>query len=164
MSATSLAVEAAVKTGAVPPPSPSDNVLAGLTKYIPTESVTLYVGAVSAADALQSVASWLTPDFAYWFFVGFTPALLLLIYLRELAIAGKQWWEPNKWPYWRMIAATIAFAVWALAVPGNPIIAGDGAAAVASLGAVFVSTLLNLIAPLCERINPAMFSPPGNGH
>lgn len=153
MSANTLAVEAAVKSGAIATP-PQDSALAALTKYIPTESVTLYVATVSALPSLKSTLPSLTASHAYWFFVIFSPLLLLLLYFNQLATAGKPFGSIAQWPLWRLIASTIAFAVWALAVPGNGIISGDGAAVLAALGALLVSTVLNLVAPIFERLSP----------
>jgi hypothetical protein len=53
-----------------------------------------------------------------------------------------------------MCAATIAFLVWALAVPGNPYLAGT-ASAVAGLGAMLTSSLLHLVTPIFERPLPS---------
>ena len=85
MSMNTLAVEAAADKKAVPrPPSRDDNV-AGLTKYIPTESITLYIATVSAQKTLSTLVPWLTPTKSYWLFVGLTPLLMLAIFLRKLA-------------------------------------------------------------------------------
>jgi hypothetical protein len=121
ISRNTLAVEAAANAGAVPQPPSNDDVLAGLTKYIPTESVTLYIATVSAMGALKSYG--LTEAVTYWFFVCLTPVFLLILFLRQLAIAQKDWKvSPTQWPWWRIIASTVAFVVWALAVPCNPLI------------------------------------------
>lgn len=141
--------------GPTPPePPPPSNVLAGLTKYVPTESITLYVATVSAQGVLKDYG--LTSSFAYWFFVFFTPVLLLLLFFNELASAKKEWnIPPRNWPWWKIVASSIAFAAWALAVPGNPLIppqsANAAAGALAALAALFVSTILNLFAPLFEK-------------
>jgi hypothetical protein len=48
----------------------------------------------------------------------------------------------------RLIASTIAFAVWALAIP--PFIATDAGKVVAAFGALLVSTMLSLVAGVVE--------------
>jgi hypothetical protein len=157
MSVNTLAVEAAAKSGAIPQPPTRNDVLTGLTKYIPTESVTLYVATVSSLVALKGTC--LTPTITYWFFVCFTPVLMLLLFLNQLAIAGKVWKiSVAQWPWWRIIASTVAFAVWALAVPGNPLKFADATVSgvIAGLAALFVSTLLNLLAPFCEKTTPSV--------
>lgn len=136
---------------------PEKDVLAGLTKYIPTESLTLYVATVSSLQAIEDVAPWFTGQIAYTIFVAITPLLMLILFLRTFAVAKQNWkLPPALWPWWRMTASTIAFAVWALAVPGNPLIDAGSATGgvVAGLAAVFVSTILNLVAPFFERSQP----------
>ena len=152
MSVNSLAIEAVANTGAITQPPSKDDILAGLTKYIPTESITLYIATVSAEASLKDFG--LTADVTYWLFVLATPAFMLLLYLRQLAVAQQNWKIPvTQWPWWRIIASTLAFAVWALAVPGNPLVAKDSATGgvVAALAALFVSTLLNLFTPFFEN-------------
>ena len=156
MSINALAVDAAAKSGAIIQPPLNDDVLAGLTKYIPTESVTMYVAAISSLMALQGTG--LTTAIAYWFFICFTPVLMLLLFLRQLAIAGKDWKiSASQWPWWRIIASTVAFSVWALAVPGNPLNFADATVSgvVSALAALFVSTLLNLLTPFFESVTPS---------
>lgn len=156
MSVNSMAVEAVANRGLAPTKATKDDVLAGLTKYIPTESITLYIATASAAEALRAYG--ITASLTYWFFVGFTPVLLLLIFLRHLAVTGTNWKvSVGKWPWWRIIASTVAFAVWALAVPGNPIISptDTSGGVLAGLAALLVSTLLNIVAPFFERPQPA---------
>ena len=71
----------------------------------------------------------------------------------KAAAAGELLPGPKQWPWWKMCAATIAFFVWALAVPGNPYLK-DEASAIAALGAMLVSTLLNILTPIFERPAP----------
>jgi len=152
MSINALAKDAAINTsGGVKEPTRGD-VLTGLTKYIPTESVTLYVAAVSSLPALQSTG--VTANNTFWFFVILTPILMLLLFLRQLAIAEQDWKISIKqWPWWKIIASTVAFAVWALAVPGNPLnfVDSDVSGVIAGFAALFVSTFLNILAPFFEK-------------
>jgi hypothetical protein len=155
MSMNALAVDAAVIRSVIPQPPSKDDVLAGLTKYIPTESVTLYVATVSSLMALKDTG--LTIAVAYWFFVCFTPLLMLLLFLRQIALTGKDWnISASQWPWWRIIASTIAFSVWALAVPGNPLNFSDATVSgvISALAAMIVSTLLNLLTPFFEKVTP----------
>jgi hypothetical protein len=152
MSINTLALDAAAKSGAIVQQPLKDDALAGLTKYIPTESVTLYVAAVSSLTALQGTG--VTPTIIFWAFICLTPIMMLLLFLRQLAIAGKDWKiSVAQWPWWRIIASTVAFAVWALAVPGNPLNFVDTAVSgvIAGFSALFVSTFLNILAPFFEK-------------
>ncbi len=152
MSINTLARDAVVMNSRTPQPPSRDEVLAGLTKYIPTESVTLYVAAVSSLPALQGTG--VTPTIIFWAFVCLTPILMLLLFLRQLAIAGNDWKISIKqWPWWKIVASTVAFAVWALAVPGNPLNFVDTAVSgvIAGFAALFVSTFLNILTPFFEE-------------
>jgi hypothetical protein len=156
MSINTLALDAVAKSSAMRQPTSKDDVLAGLSKYIPTESVTLYVAAVSSLMVLKDIG--LTPAIAYWFFVCLTPVLMLILYLRQLALAGKNWKiSVAQWPWWRIIASTVAFSVWALAVPSNPLNFLDPSVSgvLAGLAALFVSTFLNILAPFFESVTPS---------
>ncbi len=122
-----------------------------LVKYIPTEVITLYVATLSATPALQEVFPRVQTGDIYWGFTIITPLLLFLVYVNKRATAGL---TPvptaQEWPWWKLFAATVAFMVWALAVPGNPYVSGDTAAVLAALGAVFISMILNLLEPVFE--------------
>jgi hypothetical protein len=123
-----------------------------LVKYIPTEVITLYVATLSAAPALQEIFPSIRTNDIYWGFAIITPLLLFLVYVNKRATSGLTPVPPaREWPWWKLIAATLAFMVWALAVPGNPYVSGETAAVLAGLGAVFISMLLNLLEPIFER-------------
>lgn len=124
-----------------------------LVKYIPTEVITLYVATLSAAPALQDVFPSMQTRDIYWAFTIVTPLLLLLVYINKRVTSGLTPLPSDRrdWPWWKLIAATLAFMVWALAVPGNPYVSGETAAVIAALGAVFISMILNLLEPIFER-------------
>lgn len=138
--------------GNAPPPN---NALSMLVKYIPTESVTLYVAAISAAAALKAVWPAVTAESIYWFFALLTPVLFALIFIGKLK-AKNQW--PLKslaeWPWWKTFAATVAFLVWALAVPGNPYIKDATSGAVVGFFALFISTILSVLEQVFDRPTP----------
>jgi hypothetical protein len=137
------------------------NALTALVGYIPTEVITLYVAALSAEQPLRAATGFFDARWILWTFALLTPALLLLIYVSKIASAGGALPRPPAWPWWKMSAATIAFLVWAVAVPGNPYLQGT-ASAVAGLGAMLVSTLLHLVTPIFERpVVPGRSAPAG---
>ena len=126
-------------------------VLDALARYVPTEIVTLYLTAISAMPALTATFAQVTDVRVYWFFAILTPILLLVI-------AGKRRREGLSpfpgWgdlPWWKLVASTIAFSVWALAVPNTPYLNSQSGKIVAAFGALFVSTLLTLLEPIFER-------------
>jgi hypothetical protein len=130
--------------------TPGSSALDGLVNYIPTESVTLYVAATAALSSLQATFPILTPTVLYWGFVVLTPVLFILIYLgkRQSMRGVKLLPEFKHWPWWKLVAATIAFMVWALAVP--PLVTSDAGKIVAAFGAILVSTVLTLIGAVVE--------------
>jgi len=134
-------------TGAAAPPKDSrQEALDSLTKYIPTETITLYVAAMAAASALVQVWKYLTPLTIYWTFAFLTPVLFVLFKLTEstkLTLDKGFWFD--------LIAATVAYLIWALAVPGNPYAITPEAAVAAAFGALFVSTILQRIEMIIKR-------------
>lgn len=116
-----------------------------LTRYIPTETITLYVGAMAAKAELATLlhlqdASWAI----YWFFAAVTPALLLLLLLNKHRTSGSA--DPFKPPWWPFVAAALAYLMWAMSVPGNPI--ADQLKALPAFGALFLSVILSLLDPV----------------
>ena len=127
------------------------NALGALARYVPGEIVTLYVAALSAMPAITATFAAVTEVRLYWFFVALTPVLLLLV------LAGKRRGEGfsafpslKDWPWWKLVASTVAFLVWALAVPATPYLAGAQGKVVAAFGALLVSTFLTLLEPIFE--------------
>jgi len=129
------------------------NAFDSLAKYIPTEAVTLYVAASSAMLALKETFAWITEARVYWLFVCLTPILFLIIFCGKRREANLSLVPPMiaRWPWWKLVASTVAFAVWALAIPTTPYLQGAAGGAVAAFGAVLVSTFLTLLQPIFER-------------
>ena len=130
--------------------TPASSALDGLVKYIPTESITLYVAATAAMSSLTATFPYLTTSRLYWGFVVLTPILFLLIYVgkrrsQKLRPLPKSY---AQWPWWKLFASTVAFGFWALAVP--PLVSTDPGKVVAAFGALLVSTLLSLIGGVVE--------------
>lgn len=133
------------------PKTSASTALNSLARYIPTEAVTLYVAAVGTLLGFTG-SHLITPVVLYWCFAGVTPALFLLIFMGKrrgsgLSVLPK---SPCQWPWWKLSACTIAFLVWALAVPGAPYISGPQGKVAVGFGAVFVSTILTLVEAILE--------------
>jgi hypothetical protein len=133
--------------------TPPSNALDALVKYIPTESITLYVAATSAATLSTLKTGF--PNFSmwwvYWAFVVLTPILFLLIYVGKRRSQKLSFLPESKkeWPWWKLFASTLAFMVWALAVP--PLLeSSDVGKVAAAFGALLVSTMLSLIGAVVE--------------
>jgi hypothetical protein len=139
------------------------NALNALIQYIPTESVTLYIATLAAAQSLETAFSFVTVEVIYWFFAVLTPILFILIYLGKRRAANLPVLpKAPEWPIWGLISATIAFMAWALAVPTGPYLQNDAGGVVAGLFAVFVSLILELIGRVVTP-NPKKPAPAGGG-
>jgi len=94
-----------------------------LTQFIPTEMVTIFLAAVSAWNALPG-QGWLEGVGPHWLVLVFallTPATLLLASYATFAEERRKRNATGArfvLPRFEMVAATVAFTVWAFAVPG----------------------------------------------
>lgn len=136
---------------AVPATPSRSDVLDNLTKFIPTESITLYVAALGISVAGSETAPVIEPVFLYWLCAVLTPIIFILLLVRKRATDGLSL-RPERWPIWKIVAATIAFLVWALAVPNSPYLNFAGGPAIAAFGALFVSMFLSLLDPIFDRL------------
>lgn len=134
---------------APPPPAPSDP-FEQLVRYLPTETITLFVAAMAAlATRPDDAPGWLDRWTFYWLFAGFTPLLFLaLAYLkqREAEQGSGQPPAPFRPHWWPPTAAFIAFLVWALSIQGL-LDAGtmEDWGGLIAFGALSVSTVLSLV-------------------
>ncbi len=150
--------------------APVADTIKELVEFIPTEAITLFWLGVPATRTLSSLI-WSKPvqpnflDYAVLLgLVGFTPALVILSFLSSLSRQHVDWPEWRRWPWWKALAACIAFGVWAFAVPGNPFITNPAILVVIWPGAAFVSTLLGLLDPIVvDRANRKALGAPGGG-
>jgi len=135
--------------------SSTGSALSAIVAYIPTEVVTTYVAILAALGTLASQSSfekWVT----FWVFLGFTPVATWVVFAVKLK--GRNALRRLKlkhWPWWEFFSATLAFAVWAYALPASPFSSfswykpGLGTA-----GLLFVSFLLGMLAPLFQPTKP----------
>ncbi|MEA2993617.1 MAG: hypothetical protein QOD40_2537 [Alphaproteobacteria bacterium] len=150
-----VAVAAAPNLKGVAPPTGAAGTVnnerfEALTKYVPTETITIFVALMSA---LQAIAK-LKPnafDMSFWAWIIYvacailTPVLVWAIAYAAFREAARKTGAANDSfvrPTFRMIAATIAFLIWALAVPG--LLDSAIGQILAGVGAVVVSTFLSL--------------------
>jgi hypothetical protein len=130
-----------------------DDALTSLTKYIPTEVLTLYLPAVAIVAAIDEPKVLLGKKLAYWIFsLGLTPLISLLVYMRRRALTSLGLWPSwAQFPLWSLIAATVAFSAWALALPGNPYVDKPAMHVASGFAALLASTILSLLEPLFIR-------------
>lgn len=132
-------------------PTKGSNALDSLARYIPTEAITLYVAACSAMAALKGKIPADAEFWVYWIFVVLTPLLFLVIFMGKRRSADLPVLPAfSNWPWWKLCASTIAFGVWALAVPSGPYSGGEISGILAAFFALFVSTFLTLLEPIFE--------------
>ena len=172
-------------TGAAPSPTaaaeapsqPTEN-FESLTRYIPTETVTLFLAGISAVQAVRPIperagqgvdanasavadGALALAQAGYWgwavygLFAVITPVLVWILayssYLRarQALPEGSPAPDPFAAPRFRMVAALIAFLIWGLAVPG--LLPGPTWHVLAGFGAMVASTFLTVLEPIFER-------------
>lgn len=135
-----------------PPPAGAaaaiNNALSALLQYIPAEATAIYLATTSAIPAIQANIPSFDPLYVYWVFVfGIVPLLFALLYYNQIAQTGKAFPGFAGFPWFRLFASVVAFAVWALCVPGNPYSPKDkpGYGVLWGIVAVLVSVILPLI-------------------
>jgi hypothetical protein len=123
-----------------------------LSSFVPTESITIYLAAMATASAFQQQVPWVTVEFIFWSGAVVTAGLFIIGVIHERAIRNIDLWQ--KFPFWKLFAAVIAFICWALAVPNSPYL-GDSAAgrAVAGFLAIFISIILERVDRLVVSLN-----------
>jgi len=123
--------------------------LANIARFIPTETVTIYLGAISAGAAIQSSFPPLSQEVIYWVIgIFLTPLIFFLVWAVERSKLKMPLF--SDFPYWKLTAAVIGFLVWGLAVPGNPYVTSDVAKVATAFAALLVSIFLDLIDQLFE--------------
>ena len=132
------------------------NALSALVEYMPAETVALYLAVMSSLPALAESIPKQTTAYIYGLFAVLTPVLFALIYCGKRRAAGQPRWPGlESWPWWPMIAATIAFLAWGLAVPDAPFFSGEKGRVLGGLLAIVVSVLLGVLgrffAPAAEQ-------------
>lgn len=117
-----------------------------LSNFIPTEILAPYAAALSLAPQY----SWNVTT-VHWIFVAVCPFLLILFALAQSTGNNKTWpaWAPLTW---RALAATAAFAVWALSVPSNPLQQTVGGAAMAGFLAITIAPILEALDSIVMKL------------
>jgi hypothetical protein len=128
-----------------------DTAMHVLFGYIPTEVLTLYVAVLAAINQPDQVtnAEW----FTFWLFLAATPVVVWLVYGAKIKAAQKPLpLAPGTWPVWEMLAATVAYCAWALALPNTPFTDFSWySSALSGVIVLITSTFLGLLAPFFQR-------------
>lgn len=155
--------ESAMRDGtpqAATPSATSDTTLEAFTKYIPAETISLYLAALPAVNN-----AWEWGRNLFIIMAVATPVLVLLLtFMRirsRLPIEQQrqsrvvlQQMQPTI-TAWKMITATIAFIFWASAIPGNPFFLTNGDPTISTLvssafvfiGSFVIDFFTNLLFP-----------------
>lgn len=133
-----------------PRPQDVQNALSALVEYIPAETITLYLATVGSLPVLTKAVPSIDAAAVYLFYAVTTPVLFLLIYAGKRRAAEQEPLLPpwKLWPWWPLIAATVAFLAWGVAVPEGPFVADESNRVLGGLLAIVVSTLLGVVGRL----------------
>jgi hypothetical protein len=109
-----------------PAPAPASsgdsltNALTVVVDYVPTEIIIGYV-AVSVEIDVSSAHSHAGQWAAFWLFLALTPVIHWSLYAGMLRQRRQRLpWRPRSWPWFGLVAATVAFALWGFALPASP--------------------------------------------
>jgi hypothetical protein len=127
-------------------PTATSKAIDSLAKFIPVEVLAPYAAALS----LSGEGRWKSTT-VYFIFIAITPLATALFAYATTASTGQEWPKVGG-VVWRALAATAAFAVWALAVPLSPFQDSIGGAAVAGFVAMGVSPALTAVDTIIVRI------------
>lgn len=125
----SLRKHAAAVTAGTPAPEPPtantatsvDKALSALATYIPAEATALYLAVTSSLPQITTDCPWLDNLAVFLFFTFIvSPGLFALAYFSKLAHDNEPIPSKKDIPWFRFGSSILAFAVWALCIPGNP--------------------------------------------
>lgn len=117
---TKLARQQAQDPTQISTPSPvgvSTNVINQITRWIPTETITVYVALLALVAPLSAHSPSYTSRWVLFAIITVATPIVVIL----LNMAKTQSGEVFKLPFFEMIIATIAFAAWAFALPETPL-------------------------------------------
>jgi hypothetical protein len=133
MSIASMVDTKLVRENPPSPPAPGTSAPVGvstgfvnqLTRWIPSETLLLYVALLAALGTLKPIDGKEVHELDYssrwialWVFLGVTYLLVLGLSYGKARRAKKTF----KWPLFEMLVAPLAFAGWAVALPDTPLL------------------------------------------
>lgn len=119
-----------------------NSLVAGLTKFFPAEIITIYISGLAFVPLIAKDITSFNNTLVYFICILLTP----------IFAAGLNWYYSVKIGsvlskpllIWRIFCATLAFSVWGLAIPNNPLINSEGLKALVAFVALVLSLILNL--------------------
>lgn len=119
-----------------------------LARYIPSEVVAIYIFGLSILGSVQTRFA----DTNVWgILFGLCLVLVLLFVAVNWLVIKRKMQGKTPFPIWATAAALISFAVWAIAIPGNPLTHGDD---VLSMLAGFAALVSSHVLLLIEGLFP----------
>ena len=106
------------------PPKIPPTVLGQLVRWIPTESLTLYVAFLGVLDPVPTRADGRVSDANFtgrWVTLGMFLALTVVIVLLVHIAKVRRTREPFRWPVFEMVVSSVAFTAWAVALTDTPL-------------------------------------------
>ena len=123
--------------------------ISGIAQFVPTEIIGIYVFGLSIVPIVRKEFSWFGNLQIYVFCILATPifaAISHLIYNKSL---GKV--SSNSRLLWRVFCGTLAFGIWGLAIPDNPLVNSESFKALVAFIALCLSMLLKNIDTLFDK-------------
>jgi len=128
-----------------------DNALSALAVYIPAEAMALYLALTASLPVISRDFAILDRTNVYWAFVLLlSPGLFVLAFLVKLAREKAGFPTAREFPWFRMMASILAFAVWGLCVPGSPFESIEHPGRGVLFG--ILATLVSILLPSVEAI------------
>ncbi len=126
--------------------------LGAIVAYFPTEINVTYTAVIAALSGTLSTSragQWV----AFWCFLAATPIVTWLVYAARVRQSGAELpLDPRRWPVLEMSISTVAFVVWAGALPESPLQqVKNYSPAVAGVMVLVVTAALGLAAPVLGR-------------
>lgn len=145
---TALVERNPTDSGSGPQPAgvPS-SVVDQLVRWIPTETLTLYIAYIAVATLpTPTKGQKLHQADFFWQWLGVAAGAVVTVVVVVLLAVGKTraTEEPYRWPKFEMAAGAIAFVAFALALPDTPLLDFEGYKT--EVGALIVTSVTVLIA------------------
>lgn len=137
------------------PPKVPPTVLGQLVRWIPTESLTLYVAFLGVLDPIRTGADGRVSEADFtgrWVSLGVFLALTVVIVLLVHVAKVRRTREPFRWPVFEMVVSSVAFVAWAMALTDTPL--QDFSGYKIEIGAFIVlatTAMIGLVADALDR-------------